>query len=784
MRTMLPSCSSYILVLLALASARGAPTPAERAAELVANMTLSEQIALLHGTGWGADDYVGKVKWGVKNTQMMIPDINLNDGPQGFRCNGLGKCPGGTSTQYPSGLTVAASWDPAAAYAWGAAMGKEFAGKGANVQLGPGMCLARVPRNGRNFEYMSGEDPYLGREMTPGTIKGIQDQGVVANAKHFILNNQETNRNSIDVQIDERTLHEMYLPPFEGAVDAGVGSIMCSYNKIMGKWSCEQNSTLNTALRTDLGFEGWVMSDWRATHSTSIDDGLDQEMPGSDHMNSGALSSKADAVRRSALRVLTPLFAVGAFDSNQTKNSINTNVSTPARMETARQLAENSTVLLKNDGLLLPLRVSTKAAPGAPIRKIVFVGSGATNPQTGGGGSGRVDASRQISPLAALTGAIAAAGGAPGSNSNCSGAAWEQDVDFYSETCQTGSAGGSGAADCCAQCAARGDGCLYFSYKESTKMCWFKTCDAGRKSSQGVVSGRCRSDAPTPTGGTSVQAFSNANDAKASLGGNDTVAIVIVGQYSAEGSDRKGLGYSDDDNKMIADVAAAQPGGTIVVATAPGAVLMPWKDQASAVLLAFYPGQEFGPALANLLLGAVSPSGRLPLTIPNKENEMGWSDDMWPGKDGKVAYSEKLEVGYRWYDAHGVAPAYAFGHGLTYSSFEYGALQLSSGSSSPGGAAHTVAFTLTNTGTAAAAEVAQLYIGFPGSAGEPPRVLRGFRKVALAAGASVTVSFPLGARELSVWDADAHAWSEVAGTFTVSVGASSRDLRQNATLQN
>ena len=311
-------------------------------------------------------------------------------------------------------------------------------------------------------------------------------------------------------------------------------------------------------------------------------------------------------------------------------------------------------------------------------------------------------------------------------------------------------------------------------------MCWFKTCDAGRTHDSNIVSGRCRASVPSAKG-TQVLAFGSADDAKAHLGGNDTVAIVIVGQYSAEGSDRKGLGYSDDDNKMIVDVAAAQPGATIVVATAPGAVLMPWKDAAAAILLPFYPGQEFGPALANLLLGAVSPSGRLPLTLPNKENEMGWSTDQWPGKNGKVAYSEKLQVGYRWYDAHGVEPAFAFGHGLTYSSFQYGQLTVV-----PGGAnsAASVSFTLTNSGSAAASEVAQLYLGFPASADEPPRVLRGFEKVHLAPSASTTVRFQLGSRDLSIWDVNTHAWAEVRGDFNISVGASSRDLRQTATLHN
>ena len=243
-----------------------AADPAVRAKALCANLTIDEKINLLHGTGWGADKvpfyrsfpnlptffkYVGVAK-GVPG---KVPDLNLNDGPQGFRCNGLGKCPGGTSTQFPSGLTVAATWDQNATQNWGIAMGKEFYAKGANVQLGPGMCIARVPKNGRNFEYMSGEDPYLGYKLVQGAVKGIQSQGVIANAKHYVLNNQETERNSISSDIDERTLYEIYLPPFEGAVEADVGSFMCSYNRVNGEYSCENNATLNTALRSHLGYK-------------------------------------------------------------------------------------------------------------------------------------------------------------------------------------------------------------------------------------------------------------------------------------------------------------------------------------------------------------------------------------------------------------------------------------------------------------------------------------------------------------------------------------------------
>jgi beta-glucosidase len=294
--------------------------PAElRATALLREMSLEEKVAMLHGPSSGSCcecdekegplcNYTGNI---APNSRLGIPQIKMNDGPQGFRDN---KHPG-TSTSWPSAMTVAASWDEELLMEYGVAMGKEFAGKGANVQLGPGVCLARIPQNGRNFEYISGEDPFLGYTLVQPVVRGIQSQGVIANAKHYALNNQETNRSdrlpaqqcpsrpycassdsfllrtTVSDDADERTRFEMYYPPFAGAIEAGVGSFMCSYNKIYGTWACENNSTLNRDLKQVMNFKGFVMSDWGATHSTSIEAGLDVEMPGADFMGAKLLSA-------------------------------------------------------------------------------------------------------------------------------------------------------------------------------------------------------------------------------------------------------------------------------------------------------------------------------------------------------------------------------------------------------------------------------------------------------------------------------------------------------------
>jgi beta-glucosidase len=378
--------------------------PMTRARKLVEHMTLDEKLELFHGSCSG---YTGNV---CANNRLGIPAIKMNDGPQGFRYKTA------TSTSWPAAITVAASFDDAVAREWGVAMGDEFYRKGANVQLGPGVCVARVPRNGRNFEYSSGEDPYLGYRMAFGIVSGIQSQGVVANAKHWVNNNQETDRTTVSENVDERTQFELYYPPFEGAIAAGVGSFMCSYNKIcqncpagqIGNWSCENPDTLQRDLKERLGFKGWVMSDWGATHSASINAGLDQEMPGSSFMNpnslqdmlhSGALT--IEKVDDSAQRILWPLFAVGAFD-NKNENSVENNVTSQAHRDVARKLSAKGTVLLKNDGGLLPIAAANHVAS----RRLAIIGTEATNPIVHGGGSGAVTASYIASPLESVRGRV------------------------------------------------------------------------------------------------------------------------------------------------------------------------------------------------------------------------------------------------------------------------------------------------------------------------------------------------------------------------------------------
>eukprot|EP00759_Apiculatamorpha_spiralis_P017425 PhF_6_TR2342/c0_g1_i4/m.4193/K05349/bglX; beta-glucosidase len=356
--------AAYVLVVAATNVGTNAPPPSpeQRAKDMLARMTLEEKVTMLHGPPSGPCcecntsplcNYTGNV---APNARLGIPQIKMNDGPQGFRDDNHP----GTTTAWPSALSVAASWDVDVMFLWGSAMGKEFYLKGANVQLGPGVCLARVPQNGRNFEYLSGEDPFLGYTLVKPVIHGIQSQGVIANAKHYVLNNEETNRGSISEVADERTRFEMYYQPFIGAVEANVGSFMCSYNKINSVWSCENNGTLMTDLKERIGFKGFVMSDWGATHSTSIEQGLDMEMPGAGFMGQSLLTAVQQGtipqsyVDDSVLRILTAMYTMNVFDNNNT-NVRSSNVSSPAHNDLARRFSAHSTVLLKNQGGVLPL---------------------------------------------------------------------------------------------------------------------------------------------------------------------------------------------------------------------------------------------------------------------------------------------------------------------------------------------------------------------------------------------------------------------------------------------
>jgi beta-glucosidase len=657
-----------------LLGAPGVPTgfeaAASRAAELREKLSLDEKLRLVHG-GQGA--FVGNVA-----AVAGLPALTLQDGPAGVaRFGGV--------TAFPAPITLAASWNRELVQRWGAAMAAEERGKGAMVQLGPMMNLVRSPAAGRNFESF-GEDPFLSAELVAADVIGIQSQKVVATAKHFIGNEQETNRGDGDSQIDERTLHEIYYAPFEAAVRAGVGAVMCSYNRLGGIYACENPAALRD-LKSGMGFTGWVMSDWGATHSTvaSANAGLDMEMPDDRYFGSALASAvAAGSVPQARIddmvgRILTALLRIGVLDDlpTGTPDSV---VTSAEHSALAREAAAAGITLLTNRDDALPL--------DATVKSIAVIGSaGGDAPCSNGGGSAYVEARKVVSPLAALR---AQAGSA-------------MSITY-----------------------SRGDG----------------------------------------EGGDQAQAVAAAAAADA--------AIVFATADSTEGEDRGSLSLRADTDALIAAVAAANK-RTIVVLHVPGAVVMPWLEQVKAVLVAFYPGEENGNAIAPVLLGAANPGGKLPVSFPSAA-----ADLPRVSRETAVPYREGLTVGYRGLDAQGIEPLFPFGHGLSYTSFTFTDLVIRPGATQ---GSIAVDFTVTNTGPRAGTEVAQLYLGFPASAGEPPWVLRGFSRITLAVGESRNTTIELSFRELSCWDPKAHGRYVPSGIYRLAVGSSSRDLPLRASVQ-
>ncbi len=651
---------------------------AERRTDLLLRaMTLEEKVAIVHGVDRKTHPFKGYVGYVPANPRLHIPALKLADGRAGVGNGATGV------TLLPAPITAASSWDPSVLNAFGRVLGEEQWGKGTNVELGPTIDVVRVPEWGRTFETY-GEDPYLNGQMAAAEIEGIQSQGPIANANMYLTMNQETDRFHIDSVVDERTLQEIYLPPFRAAVSGGVGSVMCAYIKTNGVYSCENPHVLNDLLKTQLAFPGWVMSDWGGTHSTaaSVRAGLDQEMPGDRYYGQALETAVTNGqVSMATLdehvrRILVTMFRHGLFDKEQPGNW-DASVRTPEHAAFSGRVAEQGTVLLKNEGNILPLYgVSSIAIIGA---------DGGTKPQVEGGGSSHVVAPYVISPLEGIR--------------------------------------------------KRADAGIQVSYLDGSNV----------------------------AGAASV--------ARAAQ-----VAIVFVSTSEGEGHDRPNLELPGNQDQLVSAVAAANP-KTIVVLNTGGPVLMPWVDSVRGVIEAWYPGQEDGNAIAAILFGDVNPAGRLPLTFPRKADEIPTSTpQQWPGVNGTSTYSEKLNVGYRWYDATGHTPLFPFGFGLSYTTFRLSHLVITPTrlGKSPGLIHGTV--DVTNTGHRAGAEVIEAYISQPSSNGEPPRQLCAFAKVFLKPGETRQVRLTITRRALSHYDTTAHRWTTAAGEYRILVGTSSRNV--------
>lgn len=697
-----------LIIAMLLASpaaiAQKVADPDAKAAAIEAQMTDDERFQLLYGLLpiplpnlpidpkllKGIPAVAGYVR-GIP--RLGVPDLLETDASLGV-ANPLQLRPD-RATALPAGLALAASFNPKLAFAGGAMIGGEARAFGYNVLLGGGINLARDPRNGRNFEYL-GEDPLLAGVLAGEAIRGTQSQGVISTVKHFSLNAQETLRSYLDARISEAGHRESDLLAFQIAIERGQpGSVMCAYNLINGTYACGNDHLQNEVLKRDWGYKGWVMSDWGAVHDVSyFAAGLDQQSgaqlddkiwfnaPLKAEVAAGRVprSRVSDAVRR----ILRAIYAVGADWPRATQP-----IDYKGNAQVARTVADESIVLLKNEGIL-PLAKST--------RSIVVIGGFADIGVMSGGGSS------QVTPVGGPAAIIPVSG--PGLLST-----FGRQLIIPSPPVRA----------------------LKAAMPKETEIIYESGYDV---------------------------ATAAARAAKADL------AIVVATQWQVEGADA-GMALPQGQDALIAAVAAANP-NTVVVLETGNPVTMPWLDRVKAVVQAWYPGQQGGEAIADILTGRVNPSGRLPLSWPVDETQnprpliagLGAA----AGTRITVEYREGSDVGYRWFAANGVRPLYPFGYGLSYTRFEHGGLTIT------GRGDLTAEFMVTNAGKIAGADVAQLYL--MAAAGKPVRRLVGFEKVNLQPGETRRVRIQIDPRLLASWDETRHSWRIDGGRYTFALGTS------------
>jgi beta-glucosidase len=726
------------------------------AAEVIAAMTREEKVRLVMGTGIdvsgvgpelqppAGSNPKSRVPGAAAETfaipRLGIPSIVLADGPAGLRISPQREdAPGRTfyATAFPIATALASSWDVALVEEVGQAMGAEVRGRGVDVLLAPALNVQRVPLGGRNFEYFS-EDPLLGGSMAAAVVRGVQSKGVGTSVKHFVANDHEWNRNVVNVRVGERALREIYLRGFEIAVQEGhPWTVMSSYNRVNGTYTSEDPRLLTTILRSEWGFDGLVMTDWFGGRDpvAQMLAGNDVLMPGTERQRQALLDALAEGrIQESVLdRNIANLLSLIA-KTPALREEATPEVDLEAGAATARSAAGQGMVLLKNDRRRLPL--------GKGARLALF-GNGSYETVTGGTGSGDVNEAYAVS----LDRGLEAAGLVLD--------------DAIRQRHQSHLA------------------------SENAKL-------PTRKGIEAFLPAQL---APEPALDAAAIAAS-AREAAA--------AVLTLRRTSGEFVDRPPQDFYLDpaEKALVAAVSRAfrAAGKPIVVVLNVGGPIevASWRDQADALLVAWQPGQEAGHALSDVLTGAVNPAGKLPMTFPRdwkdvpaaqgfpgKVLEPGDSDRPPPfggAKAAEVEYADGIEVGYRSLRPRPVAPAYAFGHGLSYTSFEYGALQVASSGSAPSG--WTVTLAVTNSGKVAGAEVVQLYVSAPREGLPKPLLeLRRFAKTRrLAPGESQTLSFELGPRELASFDENARAWVVAAGTYTLQAGASVADLRRSARL--
>ena len=715
----------------------------DRIESLIDRLTLEEKVNLIHGED-DPDELATGFLPGVE--RLDIPSVSMVDGPLGVRP--------GTATAFPASIALAAAWDDDLAHEQGEALGRETLDADQDVLLAPGFNIVRVPQGGRTFEYYS-EDPYLASRLAVGTVEGIQDAGAIATAKHFVANNQEQGRHEVSAEVSERALREIYLPAFEAAVkEADVGSVMAAYNRINGTYATEHEWLLKGLLKDEWGFSGYVVSDWWATSDgvAAANAGLDVDMPGIPVTQWHAEESLLHDVIEGLPDALPKKSIAKLASSPWLAENVNPNLFDPSPFEVELpeavrhgRVAESNLdekirrvfgqmdrfglfddeqpegALGVEDHRDVAQRVAERGTvllqnendvlPISPdIDSIAVIGPNADTAKVGGGGSSRVTPERTVSPLEGI----------------------RERVDGDTRVA-----------------VARGTERI-----EDTENVPGTSLDLSRFTSSA-------DDDDAPDIGDAVVAARQAD-----------VAVVVVQDDATEGADRS-LWLPGEQDRLVAAVADAAE-RTVVVCNTAGPVRMPWADDVDAIVETWYPGQEDGHATASVLFGDSEPSGRLPVTFGRRLDDYpASSEGRYPGVGLEAEYDEGVFVGYRHFDAEGIEPQFAFGHGLSYTDFTYTDVTVEN-DGEPGA---TVEVDVENVGDRPGRDVVQVYLGPADTPlDRPPKALAGFETVEMDAGETTTVSLDIDARAFAYYDVEESDWVAADGDYTVLVGRSACDI--------
>ena len=837
MRKLLTALVALGLWCAPIAAAHVTPPPAKvdpagerRVEEMLGRMTLEEKIDLIGGM----DDFFIR---GVE--RIGLPRLKMADGPSGVRNFG-------PATTMPSTLALAATWNTDLAGRYGVELGRDARAKGVHFLLGPGVNIYRSPLNGRNFEYL-GEDPFLASRLAVSYIRGVQSQGVSATVKHYAGNNSEFDRHNTDSVIDERALREIYLPAFEAAIkEARVGAVMDSYNLVNGLHASQHDYLNNAVAKREWQFDGLIMSDWNGTYDAvgAANGGLDLEMPSGKFMNRASLlpairegkvsvATIDDKVRR----ILCTAARFNWLDREQTDLSVPRLNQQGRRV--ALEAARESIVLLKNDGGLLPLNAKK-------VKSVAVVGPVAYPAVPMGGGSGRVEPFAAVSILEGLSnhlgtsipvhyarglqtlGEMAEAtefstlpsGGEPGvraeyfTNPELQGepaiARVEPRVNFSRQARSfpsqalssrwTGYYTPRAAGKHEVFAASTGEDAGYFrlyvddrlvfdDWSQARALVDLATLDLGARPHKIVLEQRgkygrlgTRMQLGIGRHGSMVSAEAKALAARAD------VVVVAAGfdhTVEAEGADRT-FRLPVGQDELIREMAAANRNTVVVVTSGGGYDANEWLARVPSLVQAWYPGQEGGTALAEILFGDANPSSRLPVTFERRweDNPAHASYYPEPGTN-RVVYREGVFVGYRGYEKNNVTPLFPFGHGLSYTTFRYGNLSIRpAADAAPGGPRYEVSFDVTNTGARDGADVAQVYVGDKHSPVlRPAKELKGFAKLRLRPGETRRVTIALDARAFSFYDPEARRWRATPGDFDIYVARSSAQIELRGKLR-